>query len=232
MTTKIASPVIVAVDKHDLGSALTLADSLDPTLCRLKVGKELFTVCGTQVVKAFHDRGFEVFLDLKFHDIPNTTAQAVLAAADMGVFMVNVHASIGSVAMKLCRERLSAGGYDTLLIAVTVLTSMNDDTLSELGVSGSVADQVMRLATLAKTSGMDGVVCSAWEAQTLKQALGADFKLVTPGIRLADDKADDQQRICTPKQAMENGSDYLVIGRPITGADNPTEKLKQILAML
>lgn len=232
MTAKTTSPVIVAVDKHDLGSALTLADSLDPTLCRLKVGKELFTVCGTQVVKAFHDRGFEVFLDLKFHDIPNTTAQAVLAAADMGVFMVNVHASIGSVAMKLCRERLSAGGYDTLLIAVTVLTSMNDDTLSELGVSGSVADQVMRLATLAKTSGMDGVVCSAWEAGILKQALGQDFKLVTPGIRLADDKADDQQRICTPKQAMDNGSDYLVIGRPITGADNPTEKLKQILATL
>ncbi len=233
MTTPASgSPIIVAVDKHDLTSALSLADSLDPKLCRLKVGKELFTVCGTQVVKAFHERGFDVFLDLKFHDIPNTTAQAVLAAADMGVFMVNVHASVGSSAMRLCRERLSAGGYETLLIAVTVLTSMSDEALGELGVADSVANQVMRLASLAKHSGMDGVVCSAWEAQMLKQTLGQEFKLVTPGIRLTQDKADDQERICTPRQAVDNGSDFLVIGRPITGAQNPTEKLKEILATL
>lgn len=226
------SPIIVAVDKHDLSSALSLADSLDPTLCRLKVGKELFVACGTQVVKAFHDRGFEVFLDLKFHDIPNTTAQAVLSAADMGVWMVNVHASVGTEAMALCKSKLLTGGYDTLLIAVTVLTSMTPETLTQIGVADDLPSQVMRLASLAKTAGLDGVVCSAQEAVALKSALGQDFKLVTPGIRPETDKADDQKRICTPKEALTNGADYLVIGRPITLADNPTDKLKSILATI
>lgn len=226
------SPIIVAVDKHDLFSALSLADSLDPTLCRLKVGKELFVACGTQVVKAFHDRGFEVFLDLKFHDIPNTTAQAVLSAADMGVWMVNVHASVGTEAMALCKSKLLTGGYDTLLIAVTVLTSMTPETLTQIGVTDDLPSQVMRLASLAKTAGLDGVVCSAQEAAALKSALGQDFKLVTPGIRPETDKADDQKRICTPKEALTNGADYLVIGRPITLADNPTDKLKSILATI
>ncbi|OOR87251.1 orotidine 5'-phosphate decarboxylase [Moraxella caviae] len=227
MTT---SPIIVAVDKHTLNDALSLADSLDPALCRLKVGKELFTVCGPEVVKAFHARGFEVFLDLKFHDIPNTTAQAVLAAADMGVWMVNVHAAIGSEAMTLCKQRLQAHGHDTLLIAVTVLTSMTQGVLDELGVVNSLDEQVLRLAKLAKNSGLDGVVCSAQEAKSLKQQLGGEFKLVTPGIRLASDAADDQKRICTPKDALANGSDYLVIGRSITTAANPTDKLKLILS--
>lgn len=226
------SPVIVAVDKHDLSSALVLADSLNPTLCRLKVGKELFTACGVEVVHAFHQRGFEVFLDLKFHDIPNTTAQAVLSAADMGVWMVNVHASIGSEALALCRNRLNDGGYDTLLIAVTVLTSMTQQTLTELGVQGSLDEHVMRLANLAQRAGLDGVVCSAQEAKTLKSAFGANFKLVTPGIRLPEDGKDDQKRICTPSEALANGSDYLVIGRSITGADKPNEKLERILATL
>lgn len=228
----VQSPVIVAVDKHDLSGALALADALDPTLCRLKVGKELFTVCGTQVVKAFHERGFEVFLDLKFHDIPNTTAQAVLSAADMGVWMTNIHASVGSEAMRLCKERLTAGGYDTLLIAVTVLTSMTDANLRELGINRTAAEQVVHLASLTKDAGLDGVVCSAQEASTLKAKLGQDFKLITPGIRLADDNADDQQRICTPKDALANGSDYLVIGRSITTAPNPTDKLKLILSQI
>ncbi|MDO4441177.1 MAG: orotidine-5'-phosphate decarboxylase [Moraxella sp.] len=228
----VQSPVIVAVDKHDLSGALALADALDPTLCRLKVGKELFTVCGTQVVKAFHERGFEVFLDLKFHDIPNTTAQAVLSAADMGVWMTNIHASVGSEAMRLCKERLTAGGYDTLLIAVTVLTSMTDANLRELGINRTAAEQVVHLASLTKDAGLDGVVCSAQEASTLKSKLGQDFKLITPGIRLADDNADDQQRICTPKDALANGSDYLVIGRSITTAPNPTDKLKLILSQI
>lgn len=227
-----SSPIIVAVDKHELSTALSLADALDPALCRLKVGKELFTACGKEVVKAFHDRGFDVFLDLKFHDIPNTTAQAVLAAADMGVFMVNVHATIGSEAMSLCKSRLLSGGYDTLLIAVTVLTSMTQVTLNELGVSDTLENQVMRLSALAKASGLDGVVCSAHEASALKTALGQDFKLITPGIRLAEDKADDQKRICTPKEALANGSDFLVIGRSITTASSPTDKLKHILATL
>lgn len=226
------SPIIVAIDKHNLDEALMLADSLDPTLCRLKVGKELFTTCGPNVVKSLQNRGFEIFLDLKFHDIPNTTAQAVLAAADMGVWMVNVHASVGSDAMALCKNRLLSKGYNTLLIAVTVLTSMTQETLSQIGVFGSLNEQVMRLATLAKNSGLDGVVCSAQEATSLKTALGKGFKLVTPGIRLPEDSADDQKRICTPKQALQNGSDFLVIGRSITGANNPTEKLKHILTTL
>ncbi len=226
------SPIIVAIDKHNLDEALMLADSLDPTLCRLKVGKELFTTCGPKVVKSLQNRGFEIFLDLKFHDIPNTTAQAVLAAADMGVWMVNVHASVGSDAMALCKNRLLSKGYNTLLIAVTVLTSMTQETLSQIGVFGSLNEQVMRLATLAKNSGLDGVVCSAQEATSLKTALGKGFKLVTPGIRLPEDSADDQKRICTPKQALQNGSDFLVIGRSITGANSPTEKLKHILTTL
>ncbi len=228
----INSPVIVAIDKHDLPSALALADELDPNLCRLKVGKELFTACGTQVIEAFHQRGFEIFLDLKFHDIPNTTAQAVLAAADMGVWMVNVHASVGSEAMALCKTRLSDGGYDTLLIAVTVLTSMTSNELLEFGVQGSIEEQVMRLSGLAYRAGLDGVVCSAKEAPALKSIFGQDFKLVTPGIRLADDSKDDQKRVCTPQEALASGSDYLVIGRSITYDSNPARKLKQILGLI
>lgn len=226
------SPIIVAVDKHNLSDALTLADSLDPSLCRLKVGKELFTVCGVEVVNAFHQRGFEVFLDLKFHDIPNTTAQAVLSAADMGVWMTNIHASVGTDAMRLCKERLMAGGYDTLLIAVTVLTSMTDANLAELGISRNVTEQVLHLAGLTHQAGLDGVVCSAQESAMLKQRFGTDFKLVTPGIRLDDDAKDDQKRICTPSDALANGSDYLVIGRSITGATDPNEKLKLILSQI
>lgn len=223
------SPVIVALDKSDLASALSVADLLDPSLCRVKVGKELFTRCGTQVVHELHNRGFDVFLDLKFHDIPNTTAQAVLAAADMGVWMVNVHASCGSRAMSMAKQKLVDGGYQTLLIAVTVLTSMNPADLSEIGIHGDIDDQVKRLALLTKQSGLDGVVCSAKEAKILKELCGQSFKLVTPGIRLLDDNADDQSRVCTPKEALSEGSDYLVIGRSITNATNPNQKLAQIL---
>lgn len=226
----ITSPIIVAVDKHNLNDALSLADSLDPALCRLKVGKELFTVCGTQIIQAFHERGFEVFLDLKFHDIPNTTAQAVLSAADMGVWMTNIHAMVGTDTMRLCKSRLQDGGYDTLLIAVTVLTSMTQANLSELGIQRSVSEQVRHLAGLTHDSGLDGVVCSAQEAQLLKQKFGKQFKLITPGIRLVEDAKDDQARICTPAQALQNGSDYLVIGRSITNASNPNDKLHTILA--
>lgn len=226
----ITSPIIVAVDKHNLNDALSLADSLDPALCRLKVGKELFTVCGIQIIQAFHERGFEVFLDLKFHDIPNTTAQAVLSAADMGVWMTNIHAMVGTDTMRLCKSRLQDGGYDTLLIAVTVLTSMTQANLSELGIQRSVSEQVRHLAELTHDSGLDGVVCSAQEAQLLKQKFGKQFKLITPGIRLVEDAKDDQARICTPAQALQNGSDYLVIGRSITNASNPNDKLHTILA--
>lgn len=229
MTT---SPIIVAVDKHNLNDALALADSLDPSLCRLKVGKELFTVCGSEVVKTFHQRGFDVFLDLKFHDIPNTTAQAVLAAADMGVWLTNIHASVGVDAMKLCKSRLQAGGYQTMLIAVTVLTSMRDADLAQLGIARSASEQVVHLAGLTHEAGLDGVVCSAQEASLLKQKFGKQFQLITPGIRLADDDKGDQARICTPQEAKQLGADFLVIGRSITTANNPNEKLRLILSQL
>jgi len=223
------SPVVVALDNMSMEASLTLADQLDPTLCRLKVGKELFTRCGPSIVQALHQRDFDVFLDLKFHDIPNTTAQAVLAAADLGIWMVNVHASAGLEAMSLSKQRLLDNGFDTLLIAVTVLTSMNDEALRQTGVAVSLNEQVSRLASLTKQAGLDGVVCSAQEAKVLKALCGQDFKLVTPGIRLPEDNADDQKRICTPAQALSDGSDYLVIGRSITQAANPAAKLQKIL---
>lgn len=223
------SPIVVALDNMSMEASLTLADQLDPTLCRLKVGKELFTRCGPSIVQALHQRDFDVFLDLKFHDIPNTTAQAVLAAADLGIWMVNVHASAGLEAMSLSKQRLLDNGFDTLLIAVTVLTSMNDEALRQTGVAVSLDEQVSRLASLTKQAGLDGVVCSAQEAKVLKALCGQDFKLVTPGIRLPEDNADDQKRICTPAQALDDGSDYLVIGRSITQAANPAAKLQKIL---
>lgn len=229
MNKTVLSPVIVALDNMTMETSLTLADQLDPALCRLKVGKELFTRCGPDIVKSLHQRGFEVFLDLKFHDIPNTTAQAVLAAAELGVWMVNVHASAGLEAMSLAKQRLLDNDLNTLLIAVTVLTSMDAEALIQTGIPDRLDTQVSRLAQLTKQAGLDGVVCSAQEAQTLKALCGPDFKLVTPGIRLLEDSADDQKRICTPKQALSAGSDYLVIGRSITQAADPAAKLQKIL---
>ncbi|WP_180129527.1 MULTISPECIES: orotidine-5'-phosphate decarboxylase [unclassified Acinetobacter] len=224
--------IIVALDAKSQYDALTIAEQLDPALCRVKVGKELFTHEGSSIVKALHDKGFEVFLDLKFHDIPNTTAQAVCAAADMGVWMVNVHASGGRKMMETCVERLKAGNYNTQLIAVTVLTSMGREDLAELGLDVEPFEHVKRLATLTKESGLDGVVCSAQEAKMLRETLGADFALVTPGIRPEGSAADDQKRIVTPKQAMLDGSTHLVIGRPITKSNNMRQTLKDILATL
>lgn len=224
--------IIVALDAKSQYDALTVVEQLDPALCRVKVGKELFTHEGPSIVKALHAQGFEVFLDLKFHDIPNTTAQAVCAAADMGVWMVNVHASGGRKMMETCVERLKAGNYATQLIAVTVLTSMGREDLADLGLDIEPFEHVKRLATLTKDSGLDGVVCSAQEAKMLREALGADFALVTPGIRPEGSNADDQKRIVTPKQAMLDGSTHLVIGRPITKAENPSQMLKDILATL
>lgn len=230
--TDAKSPIIVALDNMDERQALGLADKLDPSLCRVKVGKELFTKYGSGVVKSLHQRDFEVFLDLKFHDIPNTTAQAVLAAADLGVWMVNVHASCGRTAMQTVKQRISAQHYQTLVIAVTVLTSMSQQDLADIGIHDSVENQVKRLALLTQQSGLDGVVCSAQEAQMLKALCGKDFLLVTPGIRLPEDASNDQTRICTPAQAMQNGSDYLVIGRSITAATDPAAKLQSILESL
>ncbi|NNG77068.1 orotidine-5'-phosphate decarboxylase [Acinetobacter sp. ANC 4277] len=224
--------IIVALDAKSQYDALTIAEQLDPALCRVKVGKELFTHEGPSVVKALHDKGFEVFLDLKFHDIPNTTAQAVCAAADLGVWMVNVHASGGRKMMETCVERLKAGNYQTQLIAVTVLTSMGRDDLKDIGLDIEPFEQVKRLAKLTQDSGLDGVVCSAQEAKMLRETLGQDFALVTPGIRPAGSKADDQKRIVTPKQAMLDGATHLVIGRPITQSENPSQTLRDILATI
>ncbi|MBY6194353.1 orotidine-5'-phosphate decarboxylase [Marinobacter hydrocarbonoclasticus] len=223
--------IIVALDFPSQNPALALADQLDPAKCRLKVGKELFTRSGPDLVKALQSRGFDIFLDLKFHDIPNTTSAAVVAAAELGVWMVNVHASGGEKMMVACRERLEAFGNDRpLLIAVTVLTSMSDEDLAGIGITGSAEAHVSRLATLTKNSGLDGVVCSAQEAPRLKAEQGSDFQLITPGIRpLTADKG-DQQRIMTPVDALKAGSDYLVIGRPITQAPDPRAALEAIHA--
>lgn len=224
--------IIVALDAKSQYDALTMAEQLDPALCRLKVGKELFTHEGPNVVKALHQRGFEVFLDLKFHDIPNTTAQAVCAAADLGVWMVNVHASGGRKMMETCVERLNLGGYATQLIAVTVLTSMEREDLCDIGLDIEPVEHVKRLAKLTQESGLHGVVCSAQEAKLLRESLGADFALVTPGIRPMGSAANDQKRIVTPYQAMLDGSTHLVIGRPITQSENPSQTLKDILLTL
>jgi orotidine-5'-phosphate decarboxylase len=192
------------------------------------VGKELFTVAGPQLVKALVERNFDVFLDLKFHDIPNTTAKAVSAAADLGVWMTNVHACGGSRMMEAAQQSLQQKGSEMLLIAVTVLTSMEQADLQQVGISNCPAEQVLHLARLAKSSGLQGVVCSAQEASALKADLGADFKLVTPGIRLPGSTADDQRRIVSPIDAITSGSDYLVIGRPITQSADPLATLNQI----
>jgi orotidine-5'-phosphate decarboxylase len=227
MTTH--SPVLVALDVATEEELLKLVDQLDPSECRVKVGKELFTLFGPRVVDILHQRGFEVFLDLKFHDIPNTVAAAVRAAAERGVWMVNVHASGGSAMMKAAREALQPyGDKAPILIAVTVLTSMGDNDLSELGVERSAAEQVSHLARLAQESGMDGVVCSAQEAEKLRAERGDGFLLVTPGIRPRDSAGDDQQRIATPEDAVRMGSNYLVIGRPISRAAEPLAALRDI----
>ncbi|MBC7193538.1 MAG: orotidine-5'-phosphate decarboxylase [Marinobacter sp.] len=221
--------IIVALDFPDREPALSLADQLDPAKCRLKVGKELFTRFGPQLVGELQQRGFEIFLDLKFHDIPNTTSAAVAAAADLGVWMVNVHASGGEKMMTACRERLEPYGQNRpLLIAVTVLTSMTGDDLRGIGINDAPEAQVSRLATLTRNCGLDGVVCSAQESPRLKAEQGADFRLVTPGIRPLDSDRGDQQRIMTPSEALRAGSDYLVIGRPITRAEEPLTALSLI----
>lgn len=220
--------VIVALDFPDAKSALALADRLSPSECKLKVGKELFTAAGPDLVKQLAKMGFPVFLDLKFHDIPNTVAAACRVASDLGVWMLNVHASGGRKMMEAARQAVDQTGHKPLLIAVTVLTSMNETDLREIGVICSPGEQVGRLAALAQQSGIDGVVCSAQEAAQLRAALGMEFKLVTPGIRPAGTISDDQSRIMTPASAVRAGSDYLVVGRPITQAEDPLAALRII----
>lgn len=224
----MSSPIIIALDFKSAQEVEAFVEPLEPKDCRLKVGKELFVSTGPGLVKNLVHRGFDVFLDLKFHDIPNTVAQACLAAADLGVWMMNVHASGGERMMSTAMQALAARGYNGMLIGVTVLTSMSEAELGSLGIGGSLPDQVMRLAGLVNNAGLAGVVCSAQEAASLKARFGKDFVLVTPGIRPAGDALGDQSRVVTPAQAMENGSDYLVIGRPITQSLDPKGKLGQI----
>ncbi|ADN76137.1 orotidine-5'-phosphate decarboxylase [Ferrimonas balearica DSM 9799] len=225
--------VLVALDFASEQDAMAFVERIDPSQCRLKVGKEMFTLFGPQFVKALSGKGFEVFLDLKFHDIPNTVAHAVAAAAELGVWMVNVHATGGSKMMAAAKAALAPyGDKAPKLIAVTVLTSMGEEELPELGITRSNDEQVLALATLAKQAGLDGVVCSAQEAAMLKAKLGAEFQLVTPGIRPAGADLGDQRRVMTPAEAVAAGSDYLVIGRPITQSADPLATLEAINATL
>lgn len=221
--------VIVALDTADAGQALDFAAKASPDLCKLKVGKELFTSAGPQLVEKLVDQGFDIFLDLKFHDIPNTVKKAVYAASKLGVWMLNVHASGGQAMLAAAREAVDmAGNRQPFLIAVSVLTSMSDQDMSQLGINCSVAEQVERLASLSLNAGLDGLVCSAQEVGRLRQQFGTAPLLVTPGIRPAGISSDDQQRIMTPEQAIAAGSSYLVIGRPITQNNDPAEALAEI----
>jgi orotidine-5'-phosphate decarboxylase len=231
---KITDPrIIVALDYVDAKSALKLVAQLDPSLCKLKVGKELFTAAGPQLVEALIDKGFGIFLDLKFHDIPNTVEKACKAASKLGVWMLNVHASGGLAMMQAAREGVAESGFNPRLIAVTVLTSMDQATLQQIGVTMHLQDQVINLAKLTQQAKLDGVVCSALEVAILRKTLGQEFCLVTPGIRPAQTtaiKADDQIRVMTPSEAIRHGSNYLVIGRPITQANDPYAALNNLLA--
>ena len=221
------SKIIVALDFPDAQSTMRLVEQLDPGMCRVKVGKELFTRCGPDLVRQLVASGFDVFLDLKFHDIPNTVARACEAAAELGVWMVNVH-SMGGVAMMEAARKALDGDNAPLLIAVTLLTSSGEKELADIGIQQTPVDLVKNLAKLTQQAGLDGVVCSAQEAGVLKQQNGKDFILVTPGIRLKESAADDQQRVMSPERAIANGSDYLVIGRPITQAEHPLKVLQLI----
>jgi len=224
------SRIVVSLDLPNGKQALELCQKLDPTQCKLKIGKELFTREGPVLVERFINIGFDVFLDLKYHDIPNTVASACRVAAELGVWMLNVHACGGRIMMETACEALDKSTHKPLLIAVTVLTSMTDSDLRKIGISNSVDKQVMLLAKLTKSSGLDGVVCSAKEAKYLSSELGKEFCLVTPGIRPVNADSDDQKRIMTPAEAIVAGSHYLVIGRPITKADDPLVALSAINA--
>lgn len=220
--------IIVALDFADETSTMRMLDLIDPAVCRVKVGKELFTRCGPDLVRRINNAGFDVFLDLKFHDIPKTVAGAVSAAVDLGVWMVNVHASGGRGMLEAARNAVS-GSSETKLVAVTVLTSLSEQDLGEIGITGFPEQQVLRLARMTADSGLDGVVCSAKEIELLRRNLPQDFLLVTPGIRPLGDNPGDQKRIETPSVALAKGANYLVIGRPITQAADPALKLKELL---
>jgi len=221
------SKIIVALDYSNEEQALEFVNKVTPDLCKLKIGKELFTTAGPRFVEKIVEKNFDVFLDLKFHDIPNTVMKACNAASELGVWMVNVHALGGKTMMQAAKEGVS--NSPTKLIAVTILTSMGQEDLSQIGIQSPVQDQVVNLASLANEAGLDGVVCSAKEVIVLRQQLNKEFLLVTPGIRPKGNESSDQKRVMTPAEAMNAGSSYLVIGRPITQSDSPIATLESIL---
>lgn len=229
-TSNQRTPVIVALDFDNAAATLAFARQLNPELCQLKIGKELFTATGRSLSEQLIQQGFKLFLDLKYHDIPNTVAQACKVAAQMGVWMVDVHTLGGRRMMEAAAEAVANEAHKPLLIGVTVLTSMAASDLAEVGISVPADEMVLRLASLAKSSGLDGVVCSAQEASMLKQNLN-DCLLVTPGIRMSLAINDDQRRVMTPEMALAAGSDYLVMGRPVTQAADPIAVLNQVNAL-
>ena len=226
------SPIIVALDFPTANEVLEFAQTIDPKTCRLKIGFESFLTGGPALVEQLQKQGFEIFLDLKFYDIPNTTASACRVAAQLGVWMINVHASGGQQMIEAASNAIADQRQRPMLIAVTVLTSMSQSDLNQVGINHSPERQVLSLAKLAQLSGADGVVCSAQEAGAIRKACGEDFTLVTPGIRPAGSATDDQHRIMTPLDAIEAGSNYLVIGRPIIQASDPHKALNEILITL
>lgn len=224
----MTSKLIIALDYPSAEQALTFIKQLSPDSCKLKVGFELFISAGPDFVKQIVDMGYDVFLDLKFHDIPNTVASACRSASELGVWMMNVHASGSTEMMQSAKQALVDSRSNTKLIAVTVLTSMNQQQLSKVNVSISPEEQVKHLAQLTQASGLDGVVCSAQEAVMLRSLLGNEFLLVTPGIRPVGADIGDQSRVMTPAQANESGVSYIVVGRPITQSDEPLKVIEQI----
>jgi len=226
----MSSKLIVALDYPTADEALRFVRLLSPDLCRLKIGFELFVSAGPDFVKKLVDAGFDIFLDLKFHDIPNTVASACRAASDLGVWMMNVHASGSDVMMRTAKQALIDCDSSAKLIAVTVLTSMDTQQLSKINISYQPDEQVKHLAKLTQQSGLDGVVCSAQEAKVLRELHGKDFLLVTPGIRPEGSDKGDQSRIMTPAQAYDAGVSYIVVGRPITQSDNPLNVIERINA--
>ncbi len=219
--------IIIPLDL-EYSAAINMAKNFDANLCRLKIGSQLFTSSGPQIIKELNSLGFDIFLDLKFYDIPNTVYEALKSAADLGIWMVNVHASGGRAMLEASKKALEGFDQPPLLIAVTVLTSLSEDSLNEVGIK-NLSEQVLRLAELTNECDLNGVVCASTDVQAIKNRFGKDFITVTPGIRPNDSKVNDQNRISTPSEAVKNGSDYLVIGRPITESENPTKALEKII---
>tara|TARA_A100001011_G_scaffold393622_1_gene483901 strand:- start:891 stop:1622 length:732 start_codon:yes stop_codon:yes gene_type:complete len=225
---KDESQIIVALDFKDKKEAISMAKLFTPKLCKIKVGLELFVSCGPSIIKELNSLGYKIFLDLKFHDITNTVLKSCAAASDLGVWMLNVHSSGGKSMMANSKIHLLNKNFTTLLLGVTILTSLDENDIKEIGYNTDINSQVLKMATLCKESGLDGVVCSAEEVKSIKSKFPEKFICVCPGIRIDGEKNDDQKRIITPAMAAKNGADYIVIGRPIIESENPLESLIKI----